>query len=99
MLQKAKANSRCKKCGEKGHWQGDAACKKGKGGGKGNKTGGDASKSLGARELTFRAADLRPRKGYDVVDTLVRSLLMIVIDVFCERPAETFFTKENHLRQ
>ena len=41
MLAKAKSNSKCKRCGEKGHWQGDPEFKKGKGGGKANNPGGD----------------------------------------------------------
>ena len=47
MLEKAKLNSRCKKCGQKRHWSGDAACSKsgGKGTSKGDaEKGGDQGK-------------------------------------------------------
>ena len=63
MLAKAKSNSKCKRCGEKGHWQGDPECNKGKGGSKGNKSGGDGSRSFGTHQGHGLVARTAPTAG------------------------------------
>ena len=64
MLAKAKSNSKCKRCGEKGHWQGDPECKKGKGAGKGGKFG-DGGRSFAPHQghgLVARTAPTARKK-------------------------------------